>query len=126
MSSCTNSDKNLRMEIISRIQEENRRKKLKDQTSEELDSLTIGVRDCISTETMVPTNHAYIVNYTEKKVEIDKIVVKGLLSVGVQLSVLRNEHLCGAFSKISEYGRKYSPPSNETGRTKFLNRLKKT
>ena len=60
-----------------------------------------------------------MLTFPKKKVETDKILVKGFLSAGVQLSVLRNKHFCEALTKISEFGSKYTPPSNETARTKI-------
>ena len=120
MSACTNPDKTLKMELISRIQEEKGRKRLKHQTSQALASLRLSSSVPFpDTNSISSTNQSFIVDYSKKKVVIDKLLNKGLLSAGVQLSVLRNKHFCESLTKISEFGCRYIPPSNETVRTKI-------
>ena len=104
----------------SRIQEEKGRKRLKHQTSQALASLTLSSSVPFpDTNSISSTNQSFIVDYSKKKVVINKLLIKGLLSAGVQLSVLRNKHFCESLTKISEFGCRYIPPSNETARTKI-------
>ena len=119
VSACKNPDKYLKLEIVSRIQEERSQKRIKDDTMQALYSLAICSNNSLlaDTSTIFSTNQSLIVDFSKKKVETDKILVKCFLSAGVQLPVLRNKHFCEALTKISEFGSKYTPSSNETART---------
>ena len=69
VSACTNPDKTLKMELISRIQEEKGRKRLKHQTSQALTSLTLSSSVPFpDTNSISSTNQSFIVDYSKKKV----------------------------------------------------------
>ena len=69
VSACKNPDKYLKLEIISRIQEERRQKRMKDDTMQALNSLAMGSNNSLSadTSTIISTNQSLIVDFSKKK-----------------------------------------------------------
>ena len=67
-STIKNPDKYLKLEIISRILEERRQKRIKDDTMQALDSLAMGSNNSLSadTSTIFSTNQSLIVLFHEK------------------------------------------------------------